>query len=341
MSSAPTTPRALSPAEIAGWLLVALFLLLVIKLKLLVALLSGLLVYEMTYVLVRLIHRSWISTISAKLLAVTLVTVIITSLLVLTGYGIAVYLRDASVVTLLKKMAEILEGSRNMLPAWLWAYLPANADELRIAVVDWLRANAGLLQGAGTELGRGLAHMLIGMVIGALLSLQEIAQPDQYRGRLVSAAVERITRLRTAFRNIVLAQARIAAINAFFTWLYLGVALPLLGVDLPLVKTMVVITFVAGLIPVLGNLISNTVIVVISLSHSLLVAVASLTYLVVIHKLEYFLNARIIGGRIHAQAWELLLAMLMMEAAFGIPGLIAGPMYYAYVKDELKAKGLV
>jgi predicted PurR-regulated permease PerM len=335
------TPRPLHLADLAGWVAVGLFLLLVIKLKLLVALLAGLLVYEMTYVLVRLIHRRWISTVSATLVAVTLVTILISGLLVLTGYGIAVYLRDTSVVELLQKMAEILEGSRSMLPAWLWTYLPANADELRIAMVDWLRANAGLLQGAGTELGRGLAHMLIGMVIGALLSLQEIAQPDQYRGRLVSAAVERVTRLRMAFRNIVLAQARIAAINAFFTWLYLGVALPLLGVDLPLVKTMVVITFVVGLIPVLGNLISNTVIVVISLSHSLLVAVSSLTYLVVIHKLEYFLNARIIGGRIHAHAWELLLAMLMMEAAFGIPGLIAGPLYYAYVKDELRAKGLI
>ncbi len=144
-----------------------------------------------------------------------------------------------------------------------------------------------------------------------------------------------------AFRNIVLAQARIAALNAFFTWLYLGIALPLLGVDLPLVKTMVIVTFVVGLMPVLGNLISNTIIVIVSLSHSLVIAVASLAYLVVIHKLEYFLNARIIGGRIHAQAWELLLAMLMMEAAFGIPGLIAGPMYYAYLKDELKAKEMV
>ena len=35
-------------------------------------------------------------------------------------------------------------------------------------------------------------------------------------------------------------------------------------------------------------------------------AVAALLYLVVIHKLEYFLNARIVGGEIQARAWELL-----------------------------------
>ena len=52
------------------------------------------------------------------------------------------------------------------------------------------------------------------------------------------------------------------------------------------------------------------------LSQGVPVAVASLVYLVVIHKLEYFLNARIIGSHINARAWELLIAMLVMEAAF-------------------------
>ena len=36
-----------------------------------------------------------------------------------------------------------------------------------------------------------------------------------------------------------------------------------------------------------------------------------------------------------AHAWELLIAMLAMEAAFGVPGLVAAPIYYAYLKDEL------
>ena len=60
-----------------------------------------------------------------------------------------------------------------------------------------------------------------------------------------------------------------------------------------------------------------------------------------IHKLEYFVNARIIGGQIHARAWELLLAMLVMDSAFGIPGVIAAPIYYAYVKDELSHRKLI
>ena len=111
--------------------------------------------------------------------------------------------------------------------------------------------------------------------------------------------------------------------------------LPLWGIQLPLVKTMIFITFLAGLIPVVGNLISNVVVGIVSLSVSPLVAAGSLLYLVAIRKLEYFLNAKMVGTQIEARAWELLLAMLFMEAAFGIAGLIAAPIYYAYLKNEL------
>ena len=95
------------------------------------------------------------------------------------------------------------------------------------------------------------------------------------------------------------------------------------------------------LLPVVGNLISNTVITIVALSVSVYVAAVALGYLVLIHKVEYFLNARIVGGEIHARAWELLLAMLVMEAAFGIPGLVAAPVYYAYIKRELVDQGWI
>ncbi len=38
---------------------------------------------------------------------------------------------------------------------------------------------------------------------------------------------------------------------------------------------------------------------------------------------------------------RLLIAMLVMEAAFGIPGLIAAPIFYAYFKEELREKQLI
>ena len=125
------------------------------------------------------------------------------------------------------------------------------------------------------------------------------------------------------------------------TAIYLVGILPLLGIQLPFAKALIAVTFLTGLLPVIGNLISNTVIVVVSLSVSFGVALGSLAFLIVIHKLEYFLNARIVGGEIKASAWELLCAMLAFEAAFGLPGLVAAPIFYAYGKAELRQLGLI
>jgi predicted PurR-regulated permease PerM len=177
------------------------------------------------------------------------------------------------------------------------------------------------------------------MDLGAMIALHKARPID--RRPLAAALTERAARIGYAFRRVVFAQLKISLINTFFTGVYLAFVLPHFGVHLPFTNALIVVTFVVGLLPVVGNLISNTVIVIISLSHSLDAAVSSLVFLVVIHKLEYFLNARIVGTRIQARAWELLTAMLVMEAAFGIAGVVAAPIYYAYIKDELADRGLV
>jgi predicted PurR-regulated permease PerM len=201
----------------------------------------------------------------SKVAAVTVLTVIVVLLITLIIVGIIAVLRtDAgSISSLFKQMAEIIEGSRRALPAWLVENFPANADELRQTLVQWLREHARDLRGVGTEFGRAFAHILIGMIIGAFISLRQ-ARPSQEVGPMAQALLERAARVGQAFRRIVFAQVRISALNTSLTTIYLIVILPLCGVQLPLTKTMIAITFVAGLLPVIGNLISNTVIVVVS-----------------------------------------------------------------------------
>jgi len=208
------------------------------------------------------------------------------------------------------------------------------------AISAWLTENSKELRTVGGEVGHAAVHILIGLVIGALLSLEStVLKPD--RGPLAVAFSARALRLSVAFRRVVLAQIWISAVNTAFTALYLAVVLPLFGLELPFTKTLIIVTFIAGLLPIIGNLMSNTAIFIVSLSQSLTVAMVSLAYLIVIHKLEYFLNARIVGQQIRAKAWEILLAMLVMEAAFGIAGLVAAPIFYAYMKNELRDRGLI
>jgi predicted PurR-regulated permease PerM len=325
----------------AAWLLSGGALLLLLKVHLLPALLAGLLVYELVHLTTPLLAGRLASR-RAKLVAVVLLAVTITGAVVLAGVAIvALFRSDAgSVPGLLAKMAEIVENSHDSLPGWLVVSLPSNAEALENALVHWLREHADQLQLAGKEAARAFAYVLIGLVVGAILALREATSQNTMRP-LAAALAERSRRLAEAFRRIVFAQVRISAINTTFTAVYLVALLPLFDVHLPLTKTLIALTFVVGLLPVIGNLVSNTVIVIVSLAHSSNAALASLAFLVIIHKLEYFLNARIVGSRISAKVWELLLAMLVMEAVFGLPGVIAAPIYYAYLKDELKDAGMV
>jgi predicted PurR-regulated permease PerM len=111
---------------------------------------------------------------------------------------------------------------------------------------------------------------------------------------------------------VVFAQTKISALNTLFTGIFLFILLPLFGVHPPLAKTLVITTFVVGLLPVIGNLISNTLIFVVALSISLWVALAAVTFLIIIHELEYFLSARIIGTQIQARAREPRTALYLL-----------------------------
>ena len=327
--------------------LTALAVLFVLWQHLLPALFAGLLVHELVLQLAPRLGFLRASGRRSTLLAVGLLSgVIIAALVLLLIALIAFFRSDAgSLPALLQKLAETIESARKILPEWVFENLPGDPDEIKDAIGQWLRHHAADMRNIGREVGRAVAHALIGMVAGAMVALSGTATQGELRPlarelgaqiKALSAAFRRVDveDSRVAFRRVVFAQVYISANNTVCTWLYIGVLLPMLGVHLPFPYALVAITFIAGLLPVLGNLISNTIIVVASLAQGFGIAVGSLVFLILIHKFEYFLNARIIGSQIRARAWELLVAMLAMEASFGLAGLVAAPVLYAYLKDE-------
>jgi predicted PurR-regulated permease PerM len=329
--------------EWTAWGLMATVLVFTLYARLLPALLAGLLVYELVVMLSPRFVSNKLSHSRAKMIVVALISAAVLSVLIGAVVGAIAYYKaeGGSYAALLKNMAEVIENSRNLLPPWVAEYLPqGDESQIRITLSDWLREHAQEIRTFGGTAGHALAMVVIGLIIGSFVALNEGRQHHTL-GPLAQAMTTRVNHLGQAFRKVVFAQVRISLLNTALTGLYLGVVLPSIGVELPFVKTMIVITFVVGLLPVLGNLISNTVIVIISFNHSLHIAFASLGFLVIIHKLEYFVNARIIGGQIKAYTWELLTAMLVMEAAFGIAGVIAAPVFYAYLKRELGERNLI
>lgn len=328
--------------QTASWLLAGLGLFLVLQAGLLGALLAGLLVHELVHSAapaLRLVGPNY----RARKLTALVLLILIVGLLVggaVVGLTVLIGSGHHNIVELMQRMADVIEKARAHFPPRLQEYLPATTIDLESAFSGWLRDHAAEIRGAGGRIGRTFFYIFVGMIIGGMVAYGD-TRSNGVRGPLARALADRALILADAFRRIVYAQVRISAINTLFTAIYLAIVLPSFGVHLPFTKTMIVVTFIAGLIPLLGNLISNTVIVVVSLNASLAIAVSSIVFLFVIHKAEYFLNARIVGSKIRARAWELLVAMLVMEGCFGLAGLIAAPIYYAYLKEELYARGLI
>ena len=71
------------------------------------------------------------------------------------------------------------------------------------------------------------------------------------------------------------------------------------------------------------------------MSVSLKLAIAALVFLVVVPKLEYFLNSKIIGQRIRNPVWLTLIPLVIGERLMGIPGLVLAPVVLNYLPVEM------
>ena len=316
---------------------------LLIPLHLLVSFFSGFIVFEIINSLGSVTEK-YIDGQRARLtISVILGVVIITAI----GLAIAALisfvqhdLQGAGLEALNGDIDSTLQKLQNEIVHFLPGFIPYSITELKQHTIILIRDNLSIVKNTGTDIVHNLATMLIAAIIGILVSLHytktEVKQPA-----FKLALIHRIQNLSISFKNVVFAQVKISLINTVLFMIFVHIALPIFGVHLPFAKTLTILTFVFGLIPIVGNLISNTIIVLTGLTISVTVAGITLVYLILIHKLEYFVNAKIIGTKIHAASWEVLLAMLIFEAVFGLAGLIVAPIFYAYIKLELKVANMI
>ena len=259
----------------------------------------------------------------------------VTALIATLLWGFDLLFRSGGLARLLQLLADTLDQIRATAPPWVVERLPESAGAVQLAITEWLRSNAGIVQRWGGQALKVLVHIIIGLAVGMMAAAARAPHPHARRP-LVAMAIARMENLTTAFSNVLAAQLRIALINAVLTGVYLLVVLPAFGYKVPLAPTLVGFTFFASLLPIVGNLLSNAAITVAALTVSLWLGIVSLGFLVVIHKLEYFLNARIVGGHTNVPTYGMLAAMLVLEAGFGLPGLVAAPIYAAWLTRELR-----
>jgi predicted PurR-regulated permease PerM len=231
-------------------------------------------------------------------------------------------------------------GDETIPPLARWAeshgiQLPfSDVETLKATILDVGEKELLVAGNVTRAIGRQLVFVLIAIFVAMSLFVRS---RSPHRGghdkpSLFTAVAEelkiRFSLFYESFERVMGAQITISSINTVLTAIFVAV----LGLKyFPLV---VGLTFLCGLLPIVGNLISNSVIVGIAFTSSAKAAIAALVFLVLLHKLEYFLNSKIIGSRIKNPMWLTLLALVVGERFMGIPGMILAPVVLDYVKVE-------
>lgn len=229
----------------------------------------------------------------------------------------------------------IIDKSIKDLPESISKHIPNNFNEIKDSILVFVKNHLVSIRDFGKETTSVFIGIMFGIVIGIMIAYSTFNTIIDKE--LTKSFTVRMINLIESYKHIVIAQVAISAFNTLMTTIFLYILkTPLIGIEFPFIKTIILLTFILGLIPIFGNIIINTIIFIIGLSVSVSAGLIALTYLIIIHKFEYVLNAKIIGTRTESRAWELLLSMLVMESIFGIIGLISAPIIYTYIRKELK-----
>lgn len=184
----------------------------------------------------------------------------------------------------------------------------------------------------------GLAQLLVGLVVATSLFLSgkwaDERDPNTAHDSLYATVARelavRFVTFYASFSRVIGAQILISTINTVLTAMFL------IWTGYPYKLVLIGVTFLCGLLPIVGNLISNTLIIGVAFTMPTgpQMALIALIFLVVIHKLEYFLNSKIIGDRIKNPMWLMLIGLVLGEKLMGIPGMILAPVVLHYIKVE-------
>lgn len=205
-----------------------------------------------------------------------------------------------------------------------------------------LRHATGDIMGYARNFGGASFFIFLQLVFALILGVSAALMTASPEGKpLARTWMEVMERYVRCFTLLMGAQVYVSIWNTFCTAVFIYGILPSFDVVLPFRELLLMFTAIASLIPAAGNIMANTLILVLTIRFGVFVALGSVIYLFVIHKLEYFVNGYIIGRNVQASVPEMLIAIILGEVAFGLPGLITAPVTYAFLKMHWQKWGWV
>ncbi|MFZ0944443.1 MAG: AI-2E family transporter [Syntrophobacteraceae bacterium] len=218
----------------------------------------------------------------------------------------------------------------------LQAYV--DVDELRGSI---LKASTTILQFLATSLTplyKGFIQFVFALAINLFFysESEKVEQaftrnPDSLMTFLFKFMQMRLRVFYVYFRRVMGGQVLIALINTLIS------SVVIFGLHLRHPFLMIFVVLFCGLFPVVGNLMSNSVLTINAfVATGMVGTLICLVLLVGVHKLEYILNSKIIGGIVHLPIAVSLGALIFCEVLLGIPGLILAIPLALFVRQEFE-----
>ncbi|MBE2251344.1 MAG: AI-2E family transporter [Myxococcus sp.] len=245
------------------------------------------------------------------------------------------------------RLAEVVRETRSTLPQRIAAFRehplflelePHLPDTERL--VESAQHYAANVATSAAALGHLVLYALIGLILAVVYFLDE-ERLRQFRQSLAPDSLfGTLTRwgehLAEAVSLTVQLQFIVAAVNAVLT-------LPVLWlIGVPHVPMLMLLIFVSGLIPVVGNLISGAVLSIVAYQTKGFLGVGlfvGLTF--VLHKIEsYFLNPRLASRHVPLPGFVLIMSLIAWEHLLGFVGLfVSFPFLYVVGKLLTEFRG--
>jgi predicted PurR-regulated permease PerM len=213
-----------------------------------------------------------------------------------------------------------------------------DVDELKGTI---LKASTSILQFLATSLTplyKGFIQFVFALAINLFFYFESekveqafTRNPDSLMTFLFKFVQMRLRIFYVYFRRVMGGQVIIALINTVIS------SVVIFGLGLRHPFLMVFVVFFCGLFPVVGNLMSNSVLTINAFAATgMWGTLICLLMLVGVHKLEYILNSKIIGGIVHLPMAVSLGALIFCEVLLGIPGLILAIPLALFVRHEFE-----
>lgn len=316
--------------------------LIIVMFHLVPALIAGL----ATYTVIRGVENIFLTRLNlgkkSKLLSTILISSLIVFLMIFLTTSIVSWIQSliSDPNKIITSVQGILNKTLQELPVGFSKYIPSNVYDIQNSLLEFAKIHMATFQMIGKGTAHSIITVILGMVIGVFIAYSvnkehkttELKDEKPFSKQFFLT----VQQYATSFKHVAVAQIGISVFNTVLTAILLFIVFPIFDIQIPFAKSLIIATFLFGLIPILGNIIVNIIVVIASLSVSLWAGIASLVFLIVIHKVEYFLNAKLVGGNINATSYELLIVMVLAESVFGLSGLVLAPIVYAFLKSTLK-----